>query len=198
MGQRMIASPARRSSGSRAAAHQVSNAALCIFSTELGWFGLVGEGETVSGLSIGHLSADEVRTAAADATAKWARGVEREGDWNPKLRRSLENYARGIQVNFDDVTIELQAGGPFIRRVLNVARRIRYGETVSYGELARRAGNPNAARAVGAAMASNTVPIIVPCHRVIASGGSLGGFSARQGINLKRRMLELESATALS
>jgi methylated-DNA-[protein]-cysteine S-methyltransferase len=68
------------------------------------------------------------------------------------------------------------------------------GRVRTYGELAAAAGSAGAARAVGSVMAKNRHPIIVPCHRVVGSAGSLGGFSARDGINMKRRMLELEGA----
>jgi methylated-DNA-[protein]-cysteine S-methyltransferase len=77
--------------------------------------------------------------------------------------------------------------------VLQLARKIGYGRTVAYGELAARAGNSRAARAIGAVMASNPLPIIVPCHRVVASGGAIGGFSAPHGIELKKRLLEMEA-----
>ena len=68
------------------------------------------------------------------------------------------------------------------------------GETVSYAELAGRAGSPNAARAVGGVMAGNRVPLLVPCHRVVGAGGRLGGFSAPTGVELKKRLLALEAA----
>ena len=71
-------------------------------------------------------------------------------------------------------------------------RKIPYGKTLSYGQLAAKAGRPGAARAVGNHMAGNRTPIIVPCHRVLPSGGGLGGFSAAGGVALKRRLLEME------
>lgn len=82
-------------------------------------------------------------------------------------------------------------GTPFQRRVWNCLRSIPYGDTISYAELARRAGHPKAARAVGAANGANRLPILIPCHRVIAADGSLGGFSG--GLEIKRRLLALES-----
>ncbi len=76
-------------------------------------------------------------------------------------------------------------------------RQVGYGETVSYGELAERSGSPRAARAVGTVMATNRIPLILPCHRVLGSAGRIGGFSAPQGIDLKRRMLDLEGRESL-
>ncbi|GIS60136.1 MAG: hypothetical protein CM1200mP2_23610 [Planctomycetaceae bacterium] len=72
-------------------------------------------------------------------------------------------------------------------------RQVGYGQTTSYGEVARKIGRPGAARAVGTAMANNTVPILIPCHRVIAASGRLGGFSAPRGTRLKQRLLDLEA-----
>jgi methylated-DNA-[protein]-cysteine S-methyltransferase len=81
----------------------------------------------------------------------------------------------------------------FGERVRGVVAAVRPGEVVTYGEVAEEAGSPGAARAVGNVMACNRVPIVIPCHRVVASGGKWGGFSAPQGVDLKRRMLDVEA-----
>ena len=86
------------------------------------------------------------------------------------------------------------AGTDFQLRVWNELTRIPYGETISYGELARRVGDPGAARAVGLANGKNPLPVIVPCHRVIGADGSLTGFGG--GLDRKRRLLELEAGVA--
>ena len=96
--------------------------------------------------------------------------------------------------SFQDVLIEWPRLTEFQQRVLETTREIRYGETLTYGQLAARAGSPRAARAVGTVMANNRFPIVVPCHRVVGSGNGLGGFSAPQGTTLKRLLLELEAA----
>src|SRR5439155_15276195 len=83
---------------------------------------------------------------------------------------------------------------PFSRLVYEATREIRPGTTATYGQIARAIGRPDAARDVGAALARNHVPVIVPCHRVVAASGALTGFSAPGGIETKRRMLELEGA----
>ncbi|MGH7201829.1 MAG: methylated-DNA--[protein]-cysteine S-methyltransferase [Planctomycetaceae bacterium] len=162
---------------------------LSVFSTDLGWFGLVGAGRTVRRLLIGHASADAVRTALHDGN-----GFSVEDDWQPELRRRLEQFARGERIDFADCAVEESPFTPFQRRILAAVRALNYGETAAYGEVARRAGAPRAARAVGNVMRGNAVPIIIPCHRVIAAGGRLGGFSAPQGTALKRRLLEMEAA----
>jgi methylated-DNA-[protein]-cysteine S-methyltransferase len=96
-----------------------------------------------------------------------------------------------IPLDFDDSVPE------FHRRVYGVARTIKPGTTVSYGELASRLGEPEAARAVGQALGRNPVPIIVPCHRVLAARGGAGGFSAPGGIATKLRLLAIEGERLL-
>jgi methylated-DNA-[protein]-cysteine S-methyltransferase len=104
--------------------------------------------------------------------------------------REILEYLSGRRRKFT-VPLDLAGLPPFHEKVLAAARRIPYGRTATYGELAARAGSPRAARAVGQAMARNPVPLIIPCHRVVASGGGLGGFGG--GLDLKRRLLDLEA-----
>jgi len=103
--------------------------------------------------------------------------------------RQLQAYFRGELKEFD-LPLAL-AGTEFQLRVWDTLREIPYGETISYLQLAERIGNPKAVRAVGLANGSNPIPIIVPCHRVIGSDGSLTGFGG--GISTKKKLLELES-----
>jgi methylated-DNA-[protein]-cysteine S-methyltransferase len=110
----------------------------------------------------------------------------------PHLQRALHNYFAGKPVRFD-VHFDLAGLTPFCRKVLRACARIPYGRTMTYGQLARQVGRPDAARAVGRAMACNPVPIIIPCHRVITAQGTLGGFSAEQGVALKRWLLQMEA-----
>jgi methylated-DNA-[protein]-cysteine S-methyltransferase len=100
----------------------------------------------------------------------------------------------GAPVDLSDVTLDLTGVPAFDTRVYLAARAVLPGETVTYGELAARLGEPGAARAVGRALGRNPVPIIVPCHRVVAAGGRTGGFSARGGVHTKLRMLAIEGA----
>ncbi len=86
------------------------------------------------------------------------------------------------------------AGTPFERRCWDALLSIPYGETRTYGEIARGLGNPEGARAVGSANHKNPIPIIIPCHRVVNTGGGLGGYGG--GLELKRRLLALEQAHA--
>jgi len=109
------------------------------------------------------------------------------------VRSALERYFAGERESFEDVRLELE-GTPFQRRVWQGLSKIPYGQSISYGELARRIGKPSAARAVGLANGRNPISIVVPCHRVIGASGSLTGYGG--GLEAKRRLLELESGRA--
>lgn len=117
--------------------------------------------------------------------------INQAGDDSPLLTeafRQLEEYLRGERKSFD-LPLELR-GTDFQRRVWQELLKIPYGETVSYKDIAERAGNPYAARAVGMANHNNPIAIIVPCHRVICADGRLGGYAG--GIDLKRALITLE------
>lgn len=107
-----------------------------------------------------------------------------------RLVEELSRYFAGEPVRFDVLPLDLSAGTAFQRRVWRALRRVPFGATIAYGELARKAGCPGAARAVGQAVGANPIPVVIPCHRVIRSDGGLGGFSA--GLGIKRRLLRHE------
>jgi len=194
MGQRPTGS-IRRESRPRGTATEQRSIEAAIFATPLGWIGLAGSGTTVVALTMGHASAEEVRSSLASRVTD-AELAER--DWYPELRRALERYAQGQVVDFRQFQIDLGPTTEYRKRVLETARRIPYGKTMSYGELAARSGKPRAARAVGSAMASNSIALLIPCHRVVAAGGAIGGFSCRAGVELKQRLLEMEAQGARS
>ena len=98
----------------------------------------------------------------------------------------------GEPTDLSDVDLDLGAVPAFDRRVASSAREIPLGETITYGELATRIGAPGEAREVGAALGRNRFPLVVPCHRIIAADGGLGGFSAPGGTDTKRRLLAIE------
>ena len=103
--------------------------------------------------------------------------------------RQLREYFAGHRKQFD-LPLAPQ-GTAFQKSVWRQLQQIPYGITISYGELAKRVGNPNASRAVGSANGKNPLPIVIPCHRVIAGGGKLGGFSG--GLDVKQILLRIES-----
>jgi len=108
--------------------------------------------------------------------------------------RQLRDYFRGERKDFD-VNVEPDSASEFDRAVWRVLREIRGGHTVTYGELAKRAGFPGAARAVGGAMRRNPIPIVIPCHRVVGEGGEITGFGL--GLWRKRWLLDHEGAWPL-
>jgi methylated-DNA-[protein]-cysteine S-methyltransferase len=160
-------------------------------STSLGWIGLAIEGEVVAQLVFGHATAREALRRVGgigNSTGHTASNFARD------LVERLHAYADGAVEEFRDIPILEDRLTPFGRAVVARCRAIPHGQTRTYGELAVLAGRPGAARAVGQVMAANAVPLIVPCHRVVAAGGLLGGFSAPQGLSMKRRLLALEAS----
>jgi methylated-DNA-[protein]-cysteine S-methyltransferase len=123
----------------------------------------------------------------------------REGAPPPAVKRAIRDMAGlldGETADLSKISLDMDGVPDFHRRVYEAARTIPAGATLSYGELAKRVGAPGAARAVGQALGRNPFAIVVPCHRVLAAGGKLGGFSANGGTNTKVRMLEIEGARA--
>jgi methylated-DNA-[protein]-cysteine S-methyltransferase len=109
------------------------------------------------------------------------------------VRRGLDDYFAGRRRHFADVSVDWALVSPFGRRVLGALAGIGWGEVTTYAGLAAGIGKPRAARAVGNALGANPVPIVVPCHRVLRTGGSLGGYGG--GLDLKRRLLSLEGVS---
>ncbi|MBX9454703.1 MAG: methylated-DNA--[protein]-cysteine S-methyltransferase [Rhizobium sp.] len=106
---------------------------------------------------------------------------------------AARKYFAGEQMHFSGVAIDLAGQDRFFIGVYDIVRRLAWGETTTYGAIAKALGaGPEAARDVGRAMAGNPVPLIIPCHRVLAAGSRIGGFSAPGGSDTKRRMLEME------
>ena len=159
------------------------------FPSELGWMAFIREGRILKALAFGHPS-----PAAALAALALPDSAEHRPNAEDELVGRLQAYAAGEADDFRDVELDLAHLTAFQRQVVAQCRRIRWGSTLTYGELAARAGSSGAARAVGSVMACNRYPLIVPCHRVVGSAGSLGGYSAPDGLRMKRRLLELEGA----
>jgi len=141
------------------------------------------------------LCGDEESLTALHLPGHWAKpaaGWRRDDSRFADVARQLEEYFAGERTTFD-VRLRMH-GGPFEREVWAELERIPYGETASYGEIARRVGRPHASRAVGAANGRNPIAIIVPCHRVIGSNGTLTGYGG--GLERKRALLDLEAGVA--
>lgn len=168
---------------------------LAVFPTEIGWMGITGNMGIVHSAFVGHPSAASVRSAVRHSQSEAGSDkIPAETDWHPELRAALQNYAEGIPVDFSRFKLQLPERTPFRDKVLAVTQRLKYGETTTYGQLARDVGHPGAARAVGTVMSTNRFPIIIPCHRVLAAGGKLGGYTSPAGTGLKQRLLDMEQS----
>jgi methylated-DNA-[protein]-cysteine S-methyltransferase len=153
----------------------------CVFDSPIGPLLIAGDQE---GLRYIHFPKNG-KAAKPDGT--W---VESNSGAVAEAVAQLRQYFAGRLTEFD-LPLAPQ-GTQFQLAVWRELRRIPYGETVSYGELARRIGNPKASRAVGSANGANQIPIVIPCHRVLAAGGQLGGFGG--GLPIKEALLNLEGA----
>jgi len=174
---------------------------LAAFKTSIGWFGVLHNGPVLHGLKFGFSTRAELAKQFRDSLDRSGRS-----SWSsPKIETAFDgfsnsqhfwqqlliDYSAGSQVSFDKIELNATGRTDFQARVLKHCRAIPYGSTLAYGKLAAKSGSPNAARAVGTTMKSNYFPIIIPCHRVVASNG-IGGFSASQGTSTKRKLLALE------
>lgn len=109
--------------------------------------------------------------------------------------KKIQKHFHGELQDFQDIDLDLDGVGPFARQVYEGARKIPTGRTMTYGALATNLDRPTAPRAVGQALGKNPIPLIIPCHRVLASGNQPGGFSAHGGVTTKARLLAIEGAT---
>jgi methylated-DNA-[protein]-cysteine S-methyltransferase len=162
----------------------------CLFDTALGPCGVAWSGRGLTRLQL-----PEWDRSATEQRLRAPPGSPSPGDPPPAIARAIaavQRYLTGARVDFSSVALDLTDAGPFHRRVYEAARAVGWGHTASYGELARRAGSPRAARAVGQALSRNPIAIIIPCHRILASGNRVGGFSAFGGPCAKERLLSLE------
>ncbi len=158
-----------------------------IFDTAWGAFGFVEHNKRLLATFLPRKRKEIIRAIRSS----WPDAIEAP-DSLPRFRQSVVYYFEGIRTRFS-IEIDLSRLPPFHQSVLEACRRIPYGKTASYADLARVVGSPNAARAVGGAMARNPLPLVVPCHRVLRADGSIGGFSSIDGVDEKARLLRLEN-----
>ena len=158
-----------------------------VFQTEWGWVGVLG---SAAGLRRSTLP-QPTPMEALEELGREAEGAVNRPDAFPELRERLQAYLRGESQTLD-VALDLEGAPPFHKAAWRACRRIPPGETRSYAWLAAAASHPGAARAAGQAMARNRLALIVPCHRVVASDGSLHGYDG--GLAMKERLLQAEAA----
>ncbi len=162
-----------------------------IFLTAWGWVGFVAGQEGLKILVLPEERKEDV-LLKMKKELKCNNLIEEKGEWED-LIEDVKEYFTGKKVDFSDWQLSLDNYTNFQKKVLQTVRKISYGETRSYKWVAQTVGYPQAYRAVGNTMKNNPLPLIIPCHRVIKSDGTLGGFSGKEGIVLKKRMIDLES-----
>lgn len=166
-----------------------------LFATALGDCGVAWQGDTLTHVL---LPADDA--AGTHSLLRHLSGAEATDEpWPPFVQQAvaaMQALLRGEAASLAAVPLAWQRVGEFERRVYEATQRLAPGETSTYGELARALGDAGAARAVGTALGRNPWPLVVPCHRVLAAGGKLGGFSAPGGVATKERLLAIEAPLA--
>ena len=159
----------------------------CLFQTALGPFGIAWSDQGLSRLQL-----PEADRAATEKRLRGSAISDEPPPWAEQVIAEIRRYLAGERVDFASIAIDLADVGEFRRAVYEAARAVGWGQTASYGELARRIGFPWGARAVGQALARNPVPLVVPCHRILTHDRRIGGFSAYGGTLTKQRLLILE------
>lgn len=161
-----------------------------LFDTAIGTCAVVWNERGLTGV---HLPDTTHARTHASVTHRFAGAVP--ADPPPDVQRAIDGIVallRGEKRDLREIALDYDRVPEFNRRIYELARTIGPGATLTYGEIAQRLGSPGTARAVGQALGQNPWPIVVPCHRVLAADGGMGGFSAPGGVATKRRMLEIE------
>ena len=160
-----------------------------VFKTSSGWVGIFGSSAGLQRTTLPQPS----EKAAIKSLLVNISGATLSAHRFEDLTKRFQAYFSGRRADFPDA-LDYSGATPFQRGIWEAARQIPYGQTRSYGWVARQAGKPGAARAAGQALGRNPLPVIVPCHRVLAGDGGPGGFSG--GLEMKKLLLKLEKATS--
>lgn len=164
----------------------------CLIETAIGTFGL---GWTDAGVARVALP-DSKTSAVGQRMAQFGTQSAGPDGRIADLVAAIQAYGRGDRVQFNAVPLDFAGQSEFHRKVYDDILKLGWGETTTYGDIARRLGDVQLSRAVGAALGANPIPLIVPCHRVLASNGRAGGFSAPGGVSSKMKLLALERAAS--
>ena len=162
----------------------------CIFETAWGKTGIAWSEQGLCALALPGPSESKIRAAILENFPQAAPGASKPIS---EVIRQIKRYFQGEKIKFQ-TRLDLFWATPFEAKVYKALLKIPYGETRSYADVAKAINNPGAARAVGMANARNRLPLIIPCHRVIAVDNRLGGFSGPGGVRLKEKLLTLEQA----
>ena len=178
----------------------MEQAEYCLFETPLGACGIAWKAKEASRIPpvVTFFQLPEATRSLTDARIARKSGGRKARMPPPHIAgivKRVQKHLHGEAQDFLDVVVDLDPMGPFARQVYETARKIPPGRTMSYGELATEMNRPTAARAVGQALGRNSIPLIIPCHRVLARSRNPGGFSAYGGVETKAKLLEIEGAT---
>jgi methylated-DNA-[protein]-cysteine S-methyltransferase len=171
---------------------------ISVFDTTLGPVGIGYDDSAVIAVQLPEATEGATRSRLRRSVARHPQGAVVEEELRkPALDAAVRIQAllAGEAADLDPIPVDLSSCPPFHQRIYEMVRTIAPGQVMTYGEVAEAIGQPGAAQAVGKAMGSNPVPIIVPCHRVVGADGKLVGFSASGGVETKRRMLLIEGST---
>lgn len=173
--------------------------AYSLFETPLGWCGIAWNDDPNSGAGYA-VTLFQLPEATAELTeSRIARnsGAAKSSTIPLQVANVCKRvclHLNGVPQDFRDIPVDLDGVGPFVRRVCDATREIPVGQTITYADLASALGRPSLARAVGRALGRNPIPLIIPCHRVMAAHGKPGGFSAFGGRVTKAKLLAIEGA----
>lgn len=174
----------------------MKQAAYCLFESPLGWCGIAwsdsGAAYAVTSFQLPEATMELTESRIAQNSGG-RKSSEQPLHMSKIIKRVCEHF-KGVVQDFRNVPVDLDGVGPFARKVYEAAREIPVGQTVTYAELANALGQPAATRAVGRALGRNPIPLIIPCHRVLAAHGKPGGFSAHGGRVTKAKLLAMEGA----
>jgi methylated-DNA-[protein]-cysteine S-methyltransferase len=198
MGRKSDSAAEQRSGGVSAATSQyspmmASDLGFTLFDTAIGCCGIVWSARGIAGVQLPEKNEQATRNRVLRRYP-----VASEMPPPAKIQRVIDKIGallRGEPVELSGIDLDRESVSEFNRRVYEVARSIYPGATLSYGEIAERLGDRTLAREVAQALSENPYPIIVPCHRVLAAGGKMGGFSGPGGVRTKLRLLSIEGAS---
>jgi O-6-methylguanine DNA methyltransferase len=180
----------------------MKQAKYCVFDTAIGPCGIAwtlpAKGENAPAIAVFRLpEATLGLTESRIARRAGASGASTPPAAVAEVIGRIQRHLSGDLQDFRDVAVDLEGEDPFAQRVYEAARAVPAGRTTTYGEIAKHLGWPDAAQEVGAALGKNPVTLIIPCHRVLAAGGRLGGFSAHGSTATKTKLLAIEGAFTL-
>jgi methylated-DNA-[protein]-cysteine S-methyltransferase len=169
-----------------------TNSGQMVFETGLGFVGIAWSAAGLTRLCLFQRNRSAIERRLEKLDAAGAGDQSTAPAWVAALVPDIKAYAEGEEVDFSNVPVDLSDVDDFRLAIYDAARKLGFGQTTTYGELAKRAGHAGLPRETGQALGANPVPLVIPCHRILAAGGKIGGFSAPGGSTTKERMLALE------